>query len=577
MIRIKISHSKDKQFLLFAIFFLIIKIILMKDVTIYAITTAFADDQLMVHIAEKLLRLNWLGGYNHYTLAKGCFFPFFLAVGKFFHIDFISCVQILYALSCYLFLRAIRPVICFQWTIYPFYLLMLFNPIMASSEVIQRVYRNSITPAQVLLVFGGQLGFYLRYQYGKKFSMKWAIVTTCGFISLWFSREDTIWVVPFLIVSAVVIFLKAIIHGFFHNVTCKKRVQYIIILLLPFLALPACRLPITLINGVVYNSWTDNELTHGAFPKVMNALYAIDMEEPTPYTSIGREKIEKVYEISPTLASIQDSLDAVMDLYAAQSGRIEENKKYGNVENGWFFWALRDAVQLEGYYKDGRTADRFYQAIHNEIEIAFKNGKLRQQATMPSALMPPWQSGMLSSLLSTIAQADAYVSSENELFLLDRIAVDDGSDGIARFEWITGRHAVRAVSSIDSYIYSDSLAYIDSNFSYIFFNSLAGIFRIISMPLASIGKICSLILLLLFFIKKQKQNASILLMLSGIAGGLLCLYAGVAYNELRSCSSIAYMYLCGAYPLAQVFSVLAIIAVVQTLIAFKTNNLIKME
>lgn len=577
MIRIKISHSKDKQFLLFAIFFLIIKLILMKDVTIYAITTAFADDQLMVHIAEKLLRLNWLGGYNHYTLAKGCFFPFFLAVGKFFHIDFISCVQIFYALSCYLFLRAIRPVICFQWTSYPFYLLMLFNPIMASSEVIQRVYRNSITPAQVLLVFGGQLGFYLRYQYGKKFSMKWAIVTTCGFISLWFSREDTIWVVPFLIVSASVIFLKAIIHGFFHNVKCKKRVQYIIILLLPFLALPVCRLPITLINGVVYNSWTDNELTHGAFPKVMKALYAIDMEEPTPYTSISREKIEKVYEISPTLASIQDSLDAVMDLYAAQSGRIEENKKYGNVENGWFFWALRDAVQLEGYYKDGRTADRFYQAIYNEIEIAFKNGKLRQQATMPSALMPPWQSGMLSSLLSTIAQADAYVSSENELFLLDRIAVDDGSDGIARFEWITGRHAVRAVSSIDSYIYSDSSAYIDSNFSYSFFNSLAGIFRIISMPLASIGKICSLILLLLFFIKKQKQNASILLMLSGIAGGLLCLYAGVAYNELRSCSSIAYMYLCGAYPLAQVFSVLAIIAVVQTLIAFKTINLIKME
>lgn len=34
MTRIKISHSKDKQFLLFAIFFLIIKLILMKDVTI---------------------------------------------------------------------------------------------------------------------------------------------------------------------------------------------------------------------------------------------------------------------------------------------------------------------------------------------------------------------------------------------------------------------------------------------------------------------------------------------------------------------------------------------------------------
>ena len=60
------------------------------------------------------------------------------------------------------------------------------------------------------------------------------------------------------------------------------------------------------------------------------------MEEPTPYTSISREKIEKVYEISPTLASIQDSLDAVMDLYAAQSGRIEENS-HGNVEKWLVF------------------------------------------------------------------------------------------------------------------------------------------------------------------------------------------------------------------------------------------------
>ena len=52
------------------------------------------------------------------------------------------------------------------------------------------------------------------------------------------------------------------------------------------------RLPITLINGVVYNSWTDNELTHGAFSKVMKALYAIDMEEPTP-TRLSAEKKSK--------------------------------------------------------------------------------------------------------------------------------------------------------------------------------------------------------------------------------------------------------------------------------------------
>ena len=38
MIRIKISHSKDKQFLLFAIFFLIIKIILIRNMVIKRVT-----------------------------------------------------------------------------------------------------------------------------------------------------------------------------------------------------------------------------------------------------------------------------------------------------------------------------------------------------------------------------------------------------------------------------------------------------------------------------------------------------------------------------------------------------------
>ena len=550
-----IQKKKDQQkryFFLFALFFLLIKLFLMKDVTIYAITTAFADDQLMVHIAEKLLRLNWLGGYNHYTLAKGFFFPFFLAVGKVLHIDYISWVQIFYAIACYLFVKAISPVIRFRWMLYVFYLLLLFHPIMASSEVIQRVYRNSITPAQVLLVFGGQFGFYLRYRCDKKLSLKWALVTSFGFISLWFSREDAVWVVPFLAGSSAIVFLLTLKSGLFHAVTNKKRISYAIILLLPFLALPACRFPISILNGIVYDSWTDNELNHGAFSQVMKDLYAINMEEPAPYTSISREKIKKVYEISPTLSSIQDSLESVMDLYAAQSGRIEQNKKDGNVENGWFFWALRDAVQLEGYYTDGKTANKFYQAVSKELETAFENGQLKRQATMPSALMPPWQSGMFPDLLKTIAKADYYVSSETELFLLDRIAVDDKSDGIARFEWITGRNAVRSSPS--------------SNFSYQFFNALSELFRKSSLTISAIGKICFLIFAFLFFVKKATQNAATLLMLTGIAGGLLCLYAGVAYNELRSCSSIAYMYLCGAYPLSQAFSILAIIAIIQTIL-----------
>ena len=48
-------------------------------------------------------------------------------------------------------------------------------------------------------------------------------------------------------------------------------------------------------------------------------------------------------------------------------------------------------------------------------------------------------------------------------------------------------------------------------------------------------------------------------MLTGIAGALLCLYAGIAYIELRSFWAVVYMYLSGAYPAAAAFDCIAVI------------------
>lgn len=146
------------------------------------------------------------------------------------------------------------------------------------------------------------------------------------------------------------------------------------------------------------------------------------------------------------------------------------------------------------------------------------------------------------------------------------MGVDDGGDGLARFEWITGRNAVRLITS----------PIVNSNPSYFFFNTLAEFFQKSGKISTWIGRTCFLILLFLFLFKKTHKNETvILLFLTGIAGGLLCLYTGVAYNELRSCSSIAYMYLCGAYPLVQIFHCLSVLAVAQTLIPLLQNMLQK--
>lgn len=70
-------------FLLWAVIWLLAKIVMMNKIHIYALTTAVADDALMVRMAENWGELHWLGGYNQYTLVKGIFFPAFLEVGHF--------------------------------------------------------------------------------------------------------------------------------------------------------------------------------------------------------------------------------------------------------------------------------------------------------------------------------------------------------------------------------------------------------------------------------------------------------------------------------------------------------------
>lgn len=567
----KIWFEQNRELTLFwlwAAILLLVKLVMMRKIHIYALTTAVADDALMVRMAENWGELHWMGGYNQYTLVKGIFFPAFLEVGHFLRIDYISWVQIFYAVSCVFFLMAFRPALKQKWIMYVLYVILFFHPIMASTEVISRVYRNSITPAQVLLILGGYVGMYFHCDdhdhdtdtdtadnYNKKNNKKnnkkktgwlrWSFMATAGFVSLYLSREDAIWVVPFLLVaSGCIVYKLCKAHKF--KLAWKKNV---LLLLLPFLVLAGCRGTITVLNGLVYHSWTDNELGSGAFPRAMKAIYAVDFEEPADYTSVSRKKLEEIYKVSPTLASIRETLEDVMDSYAEISGRVEENKLEGNVENGWFFWALRDAAALSGYHETAPKAAAFYNSVADEIEAAFADGRLQKQWTMPSALMPPWKKGMLPDLLLTIGKAADYVVSGDQIALFDVQAVDDGNGGIERFERISGRKAVTAQMSEDEHYTGDV------------WNRIAEFWRkYMGLKLAWVGRICYAALVILFFAKRlDKDRASTLLMLTGIAGALLCLYAGIAYIELRSFWAVAYMYLCGAYPAAAAFDCIAVV------------------
>lgn len=535
---------------LFASCLLAVKLILMKDVKIQAITSAQADDELMVHLAEQLLQGKWLGDYNQFTLVKGCFFPIFLALGNLLRIDYISLVQICYAMACFCFVEAIRPMFKWKWVSCLFFLLLFFHPIMATNDVVQRVYRNSLTPIQVLFVLGGYIGAY--NSSGRKQSlMKWMLIASIGLATMWLSREDGMWMFPFALIAGI-----CILYRFRKRRSVREWLRNMLIIAMPFICVILAVQAVSLVNRVKYKINTDNEINNSAFTDAMKSLYEIDMgDEAIPYVSISREKIELVYGISPAMAGIQDMLDPLLDAWSQNVGREETNKEKKEVENGWFFWVFRDAAAATGYYVNGESANDFYRRVADEIQAAFRDGTLNRQNTMPSALMAPWRSGMLPELMRTMGEAAEFVTSCDKLGLRSIKAVDDGQGGIERFEQMTGRMA-----ETEKMGFEESEEEPENRIM----NRITSVWQNVSPIAAWIGRGCFLLLFLLFLGKKTaEREEAVLLITAGIAGSLICLYGGVSYNELSSCSSITELYLCGAYPIASACSLLAILGVGQ--------------
>ena len=81
--------------------------------------------------------------------------------------------------------------------------------------------------------------------------------------------------------------------------------------------------------------------------------------EDIPYVSVSRAKLKRLYEISPSLKKIEPFMEEQMDIWS----RIDCQAGDGEVEDGWFFWAFREAVFRAGYYETAKTADGFYREV----------------------------------------------------------------------------------------------------------------------------------------------------------------------------------------------------------------------
>lgn len=410
---------------------------LVYNLPIMAVPKGIHDDWIMVHMADALRKGQWLGEYNDLTLTKGMFFPLYLAVINFLHLSYLNVTALLYTVSCILFVYALRPLLKKDWACLVLYLALLWNPVSYSVQAFQRVYRNSISYIQVLLIFGGLLALWLRRRDPVRKQLLWLLTAAAGMVSFFYTREDAIWVEPFLIVF-VLVYLGTMFF-LWRKEHAKAYAVKAVLVLLPFLCVWGAGQLIAQENYNHYNIRLTNELQKGGFAEMYKSMMAVKPEEDIPGVTMTREKVARMCDECPTLKELEPYIHSSR-LYWAGS---EENEKDWEVRDGWVFWIFRTALMQAGYYTDGETVNRVCLQIRDELETAMDEGRLTRQATMPSTYMSPWREGYLGDLFGALGKAIAYTTTYDEMETLVYLYSEpDDNGGIPLFERITGDKAV---------------------------------------------------------------------------------------------------------------------------------------
>ena len=125
-----------------------IKFLLVNQLPMWYWVNTPNDDALMIKLANSIFNGEWLGKYDSNTLVKGLSGPLFVAFNRFIGISYQDALCLLYIFSCLVVIAAFRSELNagMQAVVYT---VLLFNPASMDSLSFQKVYRCSLTPAQV--------------------------------------------------------------------------------------------------------------------------------------------------------------------------------------------------------------------------------------------------------------------------------------------------------------------------------------------------------------------------------------------------------------------------------------------
>lgn len=324
---------------------------------------ALYDDAIQIRLGKELAEHRWLGAYSYVTLIKGISFPIFVCVVNYCKIAYSKAMGILIVACSALFILALRKKEKNPWLLGLFYLFLIFHPLGFSTNLSQRVYRNSITGWVLLAVLAGLIGIWYRKKDAIWRMLPWSVLCAVSFPYFWYLREDSIWILPLMAAAAVLVWGY---EAWIRKVSAKRLAIYTILLLLPFASLFGTKKGIERMNAVHYGIAEVNDRTGGSFAEVMGLLYRIEDAENNTVRWISQNSIRQAMAASPSLARLEEPLF--------------DDLAEGTYDGDMWQWYIRAAANELGYYENAEKAELYFSQVADELREGFAEGVLTEQA-----------------------------------------------------------------------------------------------------------------------------------------------------------------------------------------------------
>ena len=371
-----------------------VKLWLVAGQTLSARGPAAYDDALFMRLAGSLAHGHWLGRYDQLTLAKGPFYPMWIAASFALGVPLLLGQHLLYAFACAVFVSALAPALRARVLQVFLFSVLLFNPCSYADGAMTRILREGVYPGLSLLVLGTAAGLVLRLGRPRWVCAAWGLALGASLAGFWLCREERVWIAPalFLSVAGLAVLERPVPW---------RRLAGTLAFSLTLFAV--------VVGGVQaknldrYGAFVVTEFTEGPFPEGYAALARVRHAVFRSRVPLPAEARARIYAASPSFAELRPFLEGALcrhwtSVSCRAAGICDE------IAGGWMVWALRDAAALAGHSGDAARPADYWRAVAREVNTGCDAGRLDCAAIQPTFL-PQLRPAYLPIIAASIARA----------------------------------------------------------------------------------------------------------------------------------------------------------------------------